>query len=149
MIRDEGAKQKRTGTWIEGEVVERHQVLQRARRTSEKVHFARCFPFASDKKSEADIGSRTVKGRTVLGGDRLQDQFGSAAAFSDIQMSPTTAAAVRLASAIGSCPGAEAVVMDASAAYLQAPKKGPLTSRSRKSSGQRTSTQTFATLLSL
>jgi hypothetical protein len=126
-IRDEGAKQKRMGTWIEGEVVERQEVLRNARRASEKVHFARCFAFASDKNSEADIGSRIVKGRMVLGGDRLQDQFGSAAAFSDIQMSPTTAAAIRLAIAIGSCPGAEAVVMDASAAYLQAPMKGPLT----------------------
>ena len=126
-IRDEGAKQKRMGTWDESEVVEKHEVLQRARRTSEKVHFDRCFAFASDKNSEADIGSRIVKGRMVLGGDRLQDQFGSAAAFSDIQMSPTTAAAIRLAIAIGSCPGGEAIVMDASAAYLQAPMKGPLT----------------------
>ena len=69
----------------QGEVVDRQQVLRNARRASEKVHFASCFAFASDKNSEADIGNRIVKGRMVLGGDTLQDQFGSAAAFSDIQ----------------------------------------------------------------
>ncbi len=85
------------------------QEFEDARKASEEsgaeAHFARCHVIASEKHSETSESK--MKGRVVLGGDRLKDAEGKAAFVAALGQAPASANYFVRAPGEGSAPSAQ------------------------------------------
>merc|ERR1711884_507298 len=114
------------GVWDESRVAERGAVTRDANRRGVLVHFARIFDLCVEKGSELPKNdpNRKFKGRAVLQGDQVHDQYWEAAMFQDLGSSPAAMEASRAAEAYGMLPGHNIEVADADSAYTQSYLEG-------------------------
>ena len=83
------------------------------------VHFAHLDELCVNKHSET--GQVTYKGRIVIRGNRVFDEYGYAAIFSEISSSGSQAITANFVDAIARLPGCSGMESDAQSAYTQAP----------------------------
>ena len=98
------------------------QVIRRSKATGRPIHLGRLFDSGVLKGSELPEGhaNRKYKGRVVFGGNNVQDEYGSAAAFPEAGSGASYASASELLDAIALFPGNVGEQSDAPAAYTQA-----------------------------
>ena len=109
-----------------GDVREYDDVRRDALRNNTQVHFGRTFGFVVIKHSELEKKHWVPKGRVVFIGNRVADQSGFAALFSEQGSSSSHLTAANLLDAIGHMPGMCVENADATGAYTQSPMEGDL-----------------------
>ena len=95
-------------------------------RNNTQVHFGRTFGFVFIKQSEVEEKHWAPKGRVVFIGNRVADQSGFAALFSEQRSSSSHLTAANLLDAIGHMPGMCVENADVAGAYTQSPMEGDL-----------------------
>ena len=108
-------------------VREYDDVVREAKKNGTEVHMARIHGICVEKNYQLPKGnpSRKFKGRGVLLGNQVKNQFWEAAFFQDLGNSPATFEASRWADFYGCLPGHGVKLADAIQAYIQAVLTGP------------------------
>ena len=126
-MRKEGLGQHAAGVYDFSVVREYDDVVREAKRNGTEVHMARIHGICVEKNYQLPKGnpSRKFKGRGVLLGNQVKNQFWEAAFFQDLGNSPATFEASRWADFYGCLPGHGVKLADAIQAYIQAVLTGP------------------------
>ena len=106
--------------WNHSTVREWSAVSAEARHKDAKVHIASVFGVCVEKNSELEPAHRKFKGRYVLQGNFVTDEYREAAVFQALSSSPATLEASKIIDAIGLMPGNGIQQADAEQAYAQA-----------------------------
>ena len=109
-------------------VREYDEVVAEAKKNKKEVHMARVHGICVEKNYQLPEGNpgRKFKGRGVLLGNQVKNQYWEAAFFQDLGNSPASFEASRWADFFGCLPGHSVKLADAIQAYIQAKLKGPL-----------------------
>lgn len=118
-IREEGIAMRKIGVWDDSTVMEKYEREKLAKESGNTIHLAELMSICSIKFWEIP-DKRKHKARIVFRGDRILDQYGSAAKFGQMYSTPTNIQAVHLALYYGLLPGCMLRVADATRAFLQA-----------------------------
>ena len=126
-MRKEWLGQHAAGVYDFSVVREYDDVVREAKRNGTEVHMARIHGICVEKNYQLPKGnpSRKFKGRGVLLGNQVKNQFWEAAFFQDLGNSPATFEASRWADFYGCLPGQCVKLADAIQAYIQAVLTGP------------------------
>ena len=126
-MRKEWLGQHAAGVYDFSVVREYDDVVREAKRNGTEVHMARIHGICVEKNYQLPKGnpSRKFKGRGVLLGNQVKNQFWEAAFFQDLDNSPATFEASRWAEFYGCLPGHGVKLADAIQAYIQAVPTGP------------------------
>ena len=126
-MRKEWLGQHAAGVYDFSVVREYDDVVREAKRNGTEVHMARIHGICVEKNYQLPKGnpSRKFKGRGVLLGNQVKNQFWEAAFFQDLGNSPATFEASRWADFYGCLPGHGVKLADAIQAYIQAVLTGP------------------------
>ena len=126
-MRKEWLGQRAAGVYDFSVVREYDDVVREAKRNGTEVHMARIHGICVEKNYQLPKGnpSRKFKGRGVLLGNQVKNQFWEAAFFQDLGNSPATFEASRWADFYGCLPGHGVKLADAIQAYIQAVLTGP------------------------
>ena len=126
-MRKEWLGQHAAGVYDFSVVREYDDVVREAKRNGTEVHMARIHGICVEKNYQLPKGnpSRKFKGRGVLLGNQVKNQFWEAAFFQDLGNSPATFEASRWADFYGCLPGHGVKLEDAIQAYIQAVLTGP------------------------
>ena len=126
-MRKEWLGQHAAGVYDFSVVREYDDVVREAKRNGTEVHMARIHGTCVEKNYQLPKGnpSRKFKGRGVLLGNQVKNQFWEAAFFQDLGNSPATFEASRWADFYGCLPGHGVKLADAIQAYIQAVLTGP------------------------
>ena len=126
-MRKEWLGQHAAGVYDFSVVREYDDVVREAKRNGTEVHMARIHGICVEKNYQLPKGnpSRKFKGRGVLLGNQVKNQFWEAAFFQDLGNSPATFEASRWADFYGCLPGHGLKLADAIQAYIQAVLTGP------------------------
>ena len=126
-MRKEWLGQHAAGVYDFSVVREYDDVVREAKRNGTEVHMARIHGICVEKNYQLPKGnpSRKFKGRGVLLGNQVKNQFWEAAFFQDLGNSPATFEASRWADFYGCLPGHGVKLADAIQAYNQAVLTGP------------------------
>ena len=126
-MRKEWLGQHAAGVYDFSVVREYDDVVREAKRNGTEVHMARIHGICVEKNYQLSKGnpSRKFKGRGVLLGNQVKNQFWEAAFFQDLGNSPATFEASRWADFYGCLPGHGVKLADATQAYIQAVLTGP------------------------
>ena len=118
----EWAKLRKAGCWDEKNVREWDDVVAEYRKKGKKAHVARLFEICVEKGSELPLGdpNRKFKGRVVLQGNQVKDEYWDQAIFAELSSCPTTMEAAKACDAYGLIPGHTTEQCDAEQAYTQA-----------------------------
>ena len=108
------------------DVREYDDVRREAVKKKKQVHFGRTYGFVVIKHPELEKEQWVPKGRVVFIGNRVADQSGFAALFSEQGSSSSHLTAANLLDAIGHMPGMSVENADATGAYTQSPMEGDL-----------------------
>ena len=102
-------------------------VVAEAKKAGKEVHMARIHGICVEKNFQLPKAhpNRRFKGRGVLLGNQVKNQFWEAAFFQDLGNSPATFEASRWADFYGCLPGNDVKLADAIQAYIQAKLTGP------------------------
>ena len=121
-IKDEANALLGERTWLEESVIEKEELLSKARRDQKKIHCGELMSICSIKHWESP-SMRKHKGRIVFRGDCVKDEFNAAAVFQELSASPTTIHSANSAIAYGCIPGHTITQADAVRAYVQSTLK--------------------------
>ena len=126
-MRKEWLGQHAAGVYDFSVVREYDDVVREAKKNGTEVHMARVHGICVEKNYQLPKGnpSRKFKGRGVLLGNQVKNQFWEAAFFQDLGNSPATFEASRWADFYGCLPGHGIKLADAIQAYIQAVLTGP------------------------
>ena len=115
------------GTWDLSSVREYDDVCREAERTQSQCHFGHLIPLCHEKHSELPPDQRVHKGRVVFAGNRVKNESGLQAVFSEQSSSACLVAGIKTLDAIARIPGNAGEDRDAEQAYIQANLGGPPT----------------------
>ena len=126
-MRKEWLGQHAAGVYDFSVVREYDDVVREAKKNGTEVHMARIHGICVEKNYQLPKGnpSRKFKGRGVLLGNQVKNQFWEAAFLQDLGNSPATFEASRWADFYGCLPGHGVKLADAIQAYIQAVLTGP------------------------
>ena len=126
-MRKEWLGQLAAGVYDFSVVREYDDVVREAKKNGTEVHMARIHGICVEKNYQLPKGnpSRKFKGRGVLLGNQVKNQFWEAAFFQDLGNSPATFEASRWADFYKCLPGHRVKLADAIQAYIQAVLTGP------------------------
>ena len=126
-MRKEWLGQHAAGVYDFSVVREYDDVVRKTKKNGKEVHMARIHGICVEKNYQLpnDNPSRKFKGRGVLLGNQVKNQFWEAAFFQDLGNSPATFEASRWADFYGCLPGHGVKLADAIQAYIQAVLTGP------------------------
>ena len=94
-------------------------MIDEARATGAKVHFASLMHICHLKNSELEAKHQKYKGRVVLRGDIVKDNSGSYAVFTEQGSSASQMTAAEIMDIISRLPGCDGQAGDAVSAYTQ------------------------------
>jgi len=118
-VQAEGKALIQMGTWLESTVIERDELLARARSSKEKIHYGDLLTLCSIKHWECSADLHKYKGRICFRGDQVKDEEGAFAIFQEMSSSPAAIQGVNATIAYGCFPGHTITVSDALRAYVQ------------------------------
>ena len=95
------------------------EVIDEARMTGAKVHFASLMDICHLKNAELEAKHQKYKGRVVLRGDIVKDDSGSCAVFTEQGSSASQMTAAKVMDIICRLPGCHGQAADAVSAYTQ------------------------------
>ena len=95
------------------------EVIDEARTSGEKVHFASLVDICHLKNAELEAKHQKYKGRVVLRGDFVKDESGSYAVFTEQGSSASQMTAAKIMDIISRLPGCDGQAADAVSAYTQ------------------------------
>ena len=97
-------KLKAKRAWLPDTVCEREAVIGRARKENKTMHFGELMELCHEKHSELPPEQRKYKGRIVFRGDKVKDETGFYAVFSEQGTSASHLAAAKVLDAIARMP---------------------------------------------
>ena len=118
-VQAEGAALVEAGTWLLDSVIEKSDLISKARKAGTKIHMADLLSTCTIKHWEIPE-LRKYKGRICYRGDATKDEYGAAAIHQDLSSSPTAIQGANACIAYGMVPGHGTSTADAVRAYVQA-----------------------------
>jgi len=118
-VQKEGEALVKAGTWLEDTVVEKTELIERAKRDKDTIHLGELMPICSIKFWEMPPEQHKYKGRICFRGDNVRDEQGAAAVFQEISANPTSVHDANSNMAYGRLPGNKTTQADAVRAYIQ------------------------------
>ena len=88
-VRAEGKALVEAGTWNESTVIEKADLIRKAKETHEQIHLGELMSIASIKFYELPADQHKYKGRICFRGDIVRDEHGVAAIFQELSSNPT------------------------------------------------------------
>ena len=118
---------QRKQTWRWETLTEWDKVADEAKEKGEEIHFGYLFGIMVEKGSEYPEGDarRYFKYRVVFQGNNVKDQNWDVALFNEMQSTPATLEASKIADIYSCFPGHGVQARDVEQAYLQAELGGP------------------------
>ena len=113
----EWEKLGKISAWSLTKVRSKSEVIDEARTSGAKVHFASLMDICHLKKAELEAKHQKYKGRVVLHGDIVKDESGSYAVFTEQGSSASQMTAARVMDVISRLPGCDGQAADAVSAY--------------------------------
>ena len=95
------------------------EVIDEARTTCAKVHFASLMDIRHLKNAELEAKHQKYKGRVVLRGDNVKDDSGSYAVFTEQGSSASQMTAAKIMDIISRLPGCDGQAADVVSAHTQ------------------------------
>ena len=105
--------------WNLTKVRSQKEVIDEARTTGTKVHFASLMVLCHLKNAELEAKHQEFKGRVVLRGENGKDDSGSYAVFTEQGSSASQMTAAKIMDIISRLPGCDGQAADAVSAYTQ------------------------------
>ena len=115
----EWEKLEEISAWNLTKVRSKKEVIDEARTSGAKVHFASLMDICDMKNVELEATHQKYKGRVVLRGDIVKDDSGSCALFTEQGSSASQMTAAKVMDIISSLPGCDGQAADAVSAYTQ------------------------------
>ena len=115
----EWEKLEKFSAWNLTKVRSNKEVIDKARTSGAKVHFASLMDICHLKNAELEEKKPKYKGRVVLRGDIVIDDSGSHAAFTEQGSSASQMTAAKVTDIISRLPGSDGQATDAVSAYTQ------------------------------
>ena len=115
----EWEKLEKIPSWDITKVRNKSEVIDEARTTGAKVHFASLMDICHLKNAELEAKHQKYKGRVVLRGDIVKDDSGSYAVFTEQGSSESQMTEAKVMDIIYSLPGCAGQAADAVSAYTQ------------------------------
>ena len=109
--------------WNLAKVRNKSEVIDEARTSGAKVHFASLMDLCHLKNAELEAKHQKYKGRVVLRGDIVKDDSGSYAVFTEQGSSASQMTAAKIMDIISRLPGCNGQAADAVSAYTQVKMK--------------------------
>ena len=110
---------KKISAWNLTKVRSKSEVIDEARTSGAKVHFASLVDICHLKNAELEAKHQKYKGRVVLRGDIVKDDSGSYAVFTEQGSSASQMTAAKNMDTISRLPGCDGQAADAVSAYTQ------------------------------
>ena len=105
--------------WNLTKVRSKKEVIDEARTSGAKVHFASLMDICHLKNAELEAKHQKYKGRVVLRGDIVKDDSGSYAVFTEQGSSASQMTAAKIMDIISKLPRCDGQAADAVSAYIQ------------------------------
>ena len=115
----EWEKLDKISAWNLTKVRSKKEVIDEARTKGAKVHFASLMDICHVKNAELETKHQKYKGRIVLRGDIVKDDFGSYAVFTEQGSSASQMTAAKVMDIISRLPGCAGQAADAVSAFSQ------------------------------
>ena len=115
----EWEKLEKNSAWNLTKVRSKKEVIDEARTSGTKVHFASLMDICHLKNAELEAKHQKYKGRVVLRGDIVKDDSGSYAVFTEQGSSASQMTAAKVMDIISRLPGCAGQAADAVSAYTQ------------------------------
>ena len=115
----EWEKLEKISAWNLTKVRSKKEVIDEARTSGAKVHFASLMDICHLKNAELEAKHQKYKGRVVLRGDIVKDDSGSYAVFTEQGSSASQMTAAKIMDIISRLPGCDGQAADAVSAYTQ------------------------------
>ena len=115
----EREKLEKISAWNLTKVRSKKEVIDEARTTGAKVHYASLMDICHLKNAELEAKHQKYKGRVVLRGDIVKDDSGSYAVFTEQGSSASQMTAAKIMDIISRLPGCDGQAADAVSAYTQ------------------------------
>ena len=115
----EWEKLKKFSAWNLTKVRSKKEVIDEARTSGAKVHFASLMDMCHLKNAELEAKHQKYKGRVVLRGDIVKDDSGSYAVFTEQGSSASQMTTAKIMDIISRLPGCAGQAADAVSAYTQ------------------------------
>ena len=115
----EWEKLEKISAWNLTKVKSKKMVIDEARTTGARVHFASLMDICHLKNAELETKHQKYKGRVVLRGDIVKDNSGSYAVFTEQGSSASQMTAAKIMDIISRLPGCDGQAADAVSAYTQ------------------------------
>ena len=112
-------KMEKISAWNLTKVKSKKTVIDEARTSGAKVHFASLIDKCHLKNAELEAKHQKYKGRVVLRGDIVKDDSGSYAVFTEQGSSASQMTAAKIMDIISRLPGCDGQAADAISAYTQ------------------------------
>ena len=122
----ESEKLEKISAWNLTKVRSKKEVIDEARTTGAKVHYASLMDIYHLKNAELEAKHQKYKGRVVLRGDIVKDDSGSYAVFTEHGSSASQMTAAKIMDIISRLPGCDGQAADAISAYTQVKIEGAL-----------------------
>ena len=119
----EWEKLEKFSAWNLTKVRSKKEVIDEARTTGAKVHFASLMDTCHLKNAELEAKHQKYKGRVVLRGDTVKDDSGSYAVFTEQGSSASQVTAAKVMDIISRVPGCNGQATEAVSAYTQVRKE--------------------------
>ena len=110
---------EKISAWNLTTVRSKKEVIDEARTTGAKVHFASLMNICPLKNAELEAKHQKYKGRVVLRGDIVKDDSGSYAVFTEQGSSASQMTAAKIMDIISRLPGCDGQAAEAVSAYTQ------------------------------
>ena len=118
-VEKEWEKLEKISAWNLTKVRSKREVIDEARTTGAKVHFASLMDICHLKNAELEAKHQKYKGRVVLRGDIVKDDSGSYAVFTEQGSSASQMTAAKIMDIISRLPGCDGQAADAVSVYTQ------------------------------
>ena len=115
----EWEKLEKISAWNLTKVRSKKEVIDEARTSGAKVHFASLMDTCHLKNAELEAKHQKYKGRIVLRGDIVKDDSGSYAVFTEQGSSASQMTAAKIMDIISRLPGCDGQAADAVSVYTQ------------------------------
>ena len=110
---------EKISAWTLTKVRSKKEVIDEARPSGAKVHFASLIDICHLKNAELEAKHQKYIGRVVFRGDIVKDDSGSYAVFTEQGSSASQMTAARVMDIISRLPGCDGQAADAVSAYTQ------------------------------
>ena len=118
-IKAEGRALVAEDTWLESTVIEKEDLITKARASKERIHLGDLLTICSIKHFELSEIFHKWKGRICFRGDVVKDEEGAVAIFQELSASPIAVQDANANLAYGAMPGNKTTQTDAIRAYIQ------------------------------